>query len=57
MRLTAAALWAKRAEGQENGRPRPERTSAAVTAYEAALAAEPESLEPAWKVEMVAEAL
>lgn len=46
----ADALWTQRADGQENGRPRPERASAAVAAYEQARAAEPERLEPAWKL-------
>jgi len=32
----ADALWTQRADGQENGRPRPERASAAVAAYEQA---------------------
>ena len=47
----ADALWTRRADGQENGRPRPERASAVVAAYEQARAAEPERLEPAWKLQ------
>jgi hypothetical protein len=48
--LRADALWARRAEGQLDGRARPERTGAAVTAYEGALAAHPENLEANWKL-------
>jgi hypothetical protein len=46
----ADALWARRAEGQVEGVPRPERASAAITAYEAAVAARPEDLEAQWKL-------
>jgi tetratricopeptide (TPR) repeat protein len=47
---SADALWARRAEGQVRGAARPERTSAAIAAYEAAVAARPETLEPHWKL-------
>jgi hypothetical protein len=46
----ADALWARRAEGQIDGRARPERASAAVAAYEAALAEAPGDLEAHWKL-------
>jgi hypothetical protein len=46
----ADALWARRAEGHREGMARPERTSAAVAAYEEALAAEPECVEAHWKL-------
>jgi hypothetical protein len=46
----ADALWARRAEGQVDGRARPDRTSEAIAAYEDALAGAPQSLEPHWKL-------
>ena len=46
----ADALWARRAEGQAEGRARPERCGAVVEAYERALAADPQSLEAHWKI-------
>jgi tetratricopeptide (TPR) repeat protein len=46
----ADALWAQRAEGQQDGRARPERSEAAVAAYERARSEQPESLEAAWKL-------
>lgn len=44
------AAWSGRAEGEEDGRPRPEPIFDAVEAYGRALAAEPDSLEVRWKL-------
>jgi tetratricopeptide (TPR) repeat protein len=47
----ADALWAERANGQRDGRARPEPINSAIEAYEAALAAEPDRLEIHWKLQ------
>ena len=44
------SAWAGRAEGERDGRPLPGPILEAVRAYEAALAARPESLEARWKL-------
>jgi uncharacterized protein YbjT (DUF2867 family)/tetratricopeptide (TPR) repeat protein len=44
------AAWERRAEGERAGRPAPEPIRAALSAYEAALAAQPESLGARWKL-------
>jgi hypothetical protein len=46
----ADALWAERADGQRDGKARAEPIGAAIAAYEAALAAQPDSLEAHWKL-------
>jgi hypothetical protein len=46
----ADTLWARRAEGQVDGAAWPERAGAPVAAYQAAVAAAPESLEARWKL-------
>jgi hypothetical protein len=46
----ADALWAERANGQRDGKARAEPIGAAIAAYEAALAAQPDSLEAHWKL-------
>jgi len=43
-------LWARRAEEQVDGRARPERIRAVIDALEAAVAAQPQSLEARWKL-------
>ena len=48
--LRADAVWEQRAEGQREGRARPERARAAVAAYERALATDPDQLEAHWKL-------
>jgi hypothetical protein len=45
------AAWEARAEGQRDGHPSPEPIGHALTAYEAALAAAPASLEARWKLQ------
>jgi tetratricopeptide (TPR) repeat protein len=42
--------WRNRAEGEREGRPRPDPILEAIRSYEAALAARPESLEASWKL-------
>jgi hypothetical protein len=44
------AAWARRAEGHARGKARPEPVGEAIAAYEAALAARPDALEPRWKL-------
>ena len=44
------AAWARRAVGQVEGRARPEPVRDAIAAYESALAASPDGLEPRWKL-------
>ena len=44
------AAWARRAEGEESGRPQPGPILEAVSAYEEALASKPEDLEAHWKL-------
>jgi len=44
------AAWARRAEGHAGGKARPEPVGEALAAYEAALAARPDALEPRWKL-------
>ncbi len=46
----ADALWIQRANGQRDGNARPEPIGAAIAAYEAAVAALPDSLEAHWKL-------
>lgn len=48
--LDGDAAWTRRAEGTVEGRPRVATISAAIEAYEAALATEPASLEARWKL-------
>ena len=44
------SAWASRAEGERKGRPLPGPIVDAVSFYESALAASPESLEARWKL-------
>jgi tetratricopeptide (TPR) repeat protein len=44
------AAWARRAEGEREGRPQPEVILEAVRSYESALDVRPESLESRWKL-------
>ncbi len=44
------AAWARRAEGERDGRPLPGPIRAALGAYEAALASQPDDLEARWKL-------
>jgi len=46
----ADEIWARRAEGQTEGRARPERAREAVEAYEVAISARPDALEAHWKL-------
>jgi hypothetical protein len=46
----ADALWARRADGHVEGRADPQRVSAAIAAYEAAIAAQPDRLDAHWKL-------
>jgi tetratricopeptide (TPR) repeat protein len=46
----ADAVWARRAEDRIDAVARPERVSAAIAAYQAAIAEAPESLEAHWKL-------
>ncbi len=46
----ADALWERRAEEHLNGQARPDRIGAAISAYEDALRADPDSLEAHWKL-------
>ncbi len=58
--LTASALvaqvpdgdqhWAARAEGSQNGHAKADQVSAAIAAYQKAIAANPNDLEPRWKL-------
>jgi hypothetical protein len=48
--VRADALWARRADGHVEGRAQPESVSAAIAAYEAAIAARPERLDAQWKL-------
>lgn len=48
--LRGDEAWARRAEGEESGRPQPGPILEAVSAYEAALASRPEDLEVHWKL-------
>lgn len=44
------AAWLRRAEGHDGVRARPEPVREAIAAYEAAIAASPDALEPRWKL-------
>ncbi len=46
----ADEIWARRAEGQIEGRARPERARDAVEAYELAISTRPDALEAHWKL-------